>query len=200
MPVIVLGGRGAAPIDPTFDDGGVIQPLDPSMLVIGAFHIVEQLITTTGTTVIPGVTGSATFLGEAEITVPTTTYQWSAFSTEGVQVVTTYATPNLPPADPVASPSTPDGGPTVSDFMDAGIVVVDPTVLDFDAFSTDTLHIVDPSIPAPVAVSSSNFTQGTVTNGTTPPPDLNPVVPNGVDGGMGQNYNNVPVVNTLVLS
>jgi hypothetical protein len=200
MPVIVLGSRGSVPIDPTFDDGGVIQLLDPDVPVIGAFHIVDQFMTITSTTVSVGITSSATLIGGAEETLsPLIVHPDAVFSVGVISTLTPFVTPNLPPVVPAPiTPSTADGGPTVDDFTDSGIVVFDGAVVYFGGLSTGVTSDLDPIIPPPVNAGSSTFTQGDVVGGVSPPPDLDPIVPAGQENSMTAPI--ITIVNPQIVS
>ncbi len=172
MPVIVLGNRsGSLPIDPTFDDGGVIQVLDPSVEFVLAFRIIEQLITISGGEVTTNsIAGSSTFTDSTEEVNSQSIVSYFSFSAHVVPTSTTTVTPNIS-ASTTPTPSAPDGGPTVSDFTDESIYVSGGSVIFSSGFSVEVVPEQDVSVIATTTAGSSTFTQGDVASGISQPPE-----------------------------
>jgi len=182
MPVIVLGNRGSLPIDPDFDDGGIVQVANTAIDEQFGF-ISPSTINVSGTSVSIGIVGSGTFLGDLTPTSATGSVITGdgGFFTDVVQSAMTTPTPNIVAPPSVPTPSAPDGGPTVGDFDDDGVVqvVVTSVVTTVGGFITnDPVHDVIP-VTSTVQASSSAFTQGLITSGTIPAPDAGTTV----DGG-----------------
>lgn len=196
MPVIILGSSGSVPIDPTFDDGGAIQLMDTTIQNAGAFHILEQLITTSGTTVATNApAGSSTFTDNTEDVHLQSIEQHGSFSIEVITTSSTTVTPNISPSTS-PSPSPSDPGPTVGDFTDESIHISNTLVLFSGGFSVEVISVQDSSVETSSQTGSSSFTQGDVTSGTEQPPESD----TSVLSGDGMSAPNITTSSTTVLS
>lgn len=198
MPVIVLGGRSSLPIDPTFDDGGNIQTIG-SLLEDSDGFSTSAPNSVVGTSVITG-SGGASFNGSITSTIPTDIVDVAGgFTIDVVQVIGATPTPNIvpPPAAPGVSP--PGGSPTTGDFDDDGVIqnMGTSVVAIAGGFINPASEHVVGTLVSSVPVGSDAFTNGTVTNGTTPATNIDPILSGAFDG---LSADAVHVQTTLVLS